>query len=221
MIEDTAYQLESQYQPDKKATVYEWPWDEMTKGFQNILNTDYTLTPKECADKYNSDIPRYFKEKGLEIHHERMKQYDQEQVKLTLREVLLSTFDSFWKDHLLSMDHLKEGINLRSYGQKDPLVEYKREAFSIYENMKSAIKRSAVERLSHMKLYTAEEVETIKRQQQAYLEQQLEAHRKAQEAAQKQQEPAAPRPQRGTVKVGRNDPCPCGSGKKFKSCHGA
>ncbi len=221
MIEDTSYQLESQYQPDKKATVYEWPWSEMTKGFQNIFNTDYTLTPKECADKYNSDIPRYFKEKGLEIHAQRMKQYDQEQVKLTLREVLLSTFDSFWKDHLLSMDHLKEGINLRSYGQKDPLVEYKREAFSIYENMKSAIKRSAVERLSHMKLYTAEEVETIKRQQQAYLEQQLEAHRKAQEAAQKQQEPAAARPQRGTVKVGRNDPCPCGSGKKFKSCHGA
>lgn len=221
MIEDTSYQLEGQYQPDKKATVYEWPWDEMTKGFQNILNTDYTLTPKECADKYNSDIPRYFKEKGLEIHNERMKLYDPEQVKLTLREVLLSTFDSFWKDHLLSMDHLKEGINLRSYGQKDPLVEYKREAFSIYENMKSAIKRSAVERLSHMKLYTAEEVETIKRQQQAYLEQQLEAHRKAQEAVQKQQEPTAPRPQRGTVKVGRNDPCPCGSGKKFKSCHGA
>ncbi len=221
MIEDTSYQLETQYQPDKKSTVYDWPWAEMTKGFQNILNTDYTLTPKECADKYNSDIPRYFKEKGLEIHNERMKQYDIEQVKLTLREVLLSTFDSFWKDHLLSMDHLKEGINLRSYGQKDPLVEYKREAFSIYENMKSAIKRSAVERLSHMKLYTAQEVETIKRQQQAYLEQQLEAHRKAQEASQKQQEPAAPRPQRGIIKVGRNDSCPCGSGKKFKNCHGA
>ena len=72
-----------------------------------------------------------------------------------------------------------------------------------------------------MKLYTAEEVETIKRQQQAYLEPQLEAHRRAQEAAQKQQEPAAARPQRGTMKVGRNDPCPCGSGKKFKNCHGA
>lgn len=221
MIEDTAYQLEAQYQPDKKVTLYEWPWSEMAQGFQNIFNTEYELNPKECADKYNSDIPRYFKEKGAEIHLERMKQYDEEQVKLTLREVLLSTFDSFWKDHLLSMDHLKEGINLRSYGQKDPLVEYKREAFSLYENMKSAIKRSAVERISQMKLYTAEEVETIKRQQQAYLEQQLEAHRRAQDAAQKQQEPAAARPQRGTMKVGRNDPCPCGSGKKFKNCHGA
>ena len=59
----------------------------------------------------------------------------------TYREVLLATFDQFWKDHLLAMDHLKEGINLRSYGQKDPLVEYKREAFTIYEAMKFAIKK--------------------------------------------------------------------------------
>jgi preprotein translocase subunit SecA len=221
MIEDTAYQLESQYQPDKKVTLYEWPWKEMSSGFQNIFNTEEELTPKEAAEKYNSDVAKYFKEKGLEIYKNRMTQYDAEQVKLTLREVLLSTFDSFWKDHLLSMDHLKEGINLRSYGQKDPLVEYKREAFSLYENMKSAIKRSAVERISHIRLYTAQEIEEIKRQQQAYLEQQLAAHKKAQEMAQRQQEAQAMKPQRGSMKVGRNDPCPCGSGKKFKNCHGA
>ncbi|MFP5459225.1 MAG: preprotein translocase subunit SecA [Bacteriovoracia bacterium] len=222
MIEDTAYQLEAQYTPEKKATMYEWPWKDINQGFHNVFNTQYELTPKECADKYGSDVARYLKEKGQAIYEETMRAYDPEQVKLTLREVLLSTFDSFWKDHLLAMDHLKEGINLRSYGQKDPLVEYKREAFSLYGDMKSTIKRTAVERLFHMKLYTAAEIEEIKRQQQAMLEQQLEAHRQAQAQALKAEAEATPvRPQRGTMKVGRNDPCPCGSGKKFKSCHGA
>lgn len=226
MIEDTAYQLEEQYRPDKKVTLYEWPWKDMNQGFHNIYNTSIELNPKECAEKFNSDIARYFKEKGQEIFDKKMAEYDAEQVKLTLREVLLSTFDSFWKDHLLAMDHLKEGINLRSYGQKDPLVEYKREAFALYEEMKSTIKRTAVERLFHMKLYTAAEIEEIKKQQQALLEQQLDAHRRAQEAAAKAEsesasQVAAQRPQRGTIKVGRNDPCPCGSGKKFKACHGA
>jgi preprotein translocase subunit SecA len=221
MIEDTAYQLEAQYRPDKKITLYEWPWSDINQGFQNIFSTNFELTPKECADKFNSEIPKYLKEKGIELYKLKMASYDAEQVKLSLREVLLSTFDSFWKDHLLSMDHLKEGINLRSYGQKDPLVEYKREAFTIYENMKGEIKRSSVERIMQMKLFTAQEIDELKRQQQALLDQQLEAHRRAQEAAQSRQENAAPRPGRGTIKVGRNDPCPCGSGKKFKNCHGA
>lgn len=223
MIEDSAYQLEDQYRPEKKTSMYDWPWAEINQGFRNIFDTEYELTPKECAEKYNSEVARYLKEKGHELYKTRMDAFDPEQVKLTLREVLLSTFDSFWKDHLLAMDHLKEGINLRSHGGKDPLVEYKREAFQIYEEMKSTIKRSAVDRLFHIKMYTAAEIEEIKKQQQALLEQQLEAHRKAQEAnaqtSSAQQAPAA-RPQRGMMKVGRNDPCPCGSGKKFKSCHG-
>lgn len=229
MMEEVGYYLEAQNRPEKKATMYEWNWADLNKGFQNIYDTDYELSPKECADKYNSEIPRYLKEKAQELYDQRVREYDQEQVRLTLREVLLSTFDQFWKDHLLDMDHLKEGINLRSHGQKDPLVEYKREAFQLYEAMKGEIKRSAVERFFHMKMYTAQEIEEIKRQQQAALEAQLEAHRRAQEAnaatatahGSSQNNSAAARPQRGTIKVGRNDPCPCGSGKKFKSCHGA
>ena len=134
-----------------------------------------------------------------------------------MREVLLSTFDQLWKDHLLNMDHLKEGINLRSYGQKDPLVEYKREAFNLYEQMKEQVRSAVVERIFSVRLYTAEEIEEIKKQQQAMLEAQLEAHKRAQKQAEQANQPV----QRKTVKVGRNDPCPCGSGKKFKHCHGA
>lgn len=226
MMEEVSYFLEAQNKPEKKATLYEWNWKDLNNGFNNIYQSQSEITPKECAEKYNSEISRYLKEKAFELYELHIKPYDAEQVKLTLREVLLSTFDQFWKDHLLDMDHLKEGINLRSHGQKDPLVEYKREAFALYENMKGEIKRSAVERFFQMKMYTASEIEEIKRQQQAALEMQLEAHRRAQEAnAQGQnlgpQNQPSVRPQRGTMKVGRNDPCPCGSGKKFKNCHGA
>jgi preprotein translocase subunit SecA len=116
------------------------------------------------------------------------------------------------------MDHLKEGINLRSYGQKDPLVEYKREAFSLYESMKFAIKRAVVERISHIKLMTQEEIEAIHREQQKILEAQMKAHQQAEALKTIAEEKKIIR---ATVKVGRNDPCPCGSGKKFKACHGA
>ena len=134
------------------------------------------------------------------------------------RAVVLQILDNAWKDHLLAMDHLKEGINLRSYGQKDPLVEYKREAFTIYEDMKLAIKRAVLERVSHIKLLTQEEIEEIHRQQEAILEAQMKAHQESEAAKQVEEEKKVIR---ATLKVGRNDPCPCGSGKKFKACHGA
>ncbi len=92
---------------------------------------------------------------------------------------------------------------------------------TLYEGMKEEIRRAVVERIFSVRLYTQEEIEQIKRQQQEMLEAQLEAHRRAQEQAQRQAEEAAAPIRRQTVKVGRNDPCPCGSGKKFKHCHGA
>jgi preprotein translocase subunit SecA len=116
------------------------------------------------------------------------------------------------------MDHLKEGINLRSYGQKDPLVEYKREAYTLYENMKFAIKKAVIERVSHIKLLTKEEIEEIHRQNEVMLEAQLKAHQETEAAKTHEEEKKVIR---ASLKVGRNDPCPCGSGKKFKACHGA
>jgi preprotein translocase subunit SecA len=119
------------------------------------------------------------------------------------------------------MDHLKEGINLRSYGQKDPLVEYKREAFLLYEQMKEEVRRAVVERLFAARLYSIEEIEEIKKHQQALLEAQLDAHRNAQADLERVKELNNTPIKRKTIKVGRNDVCPCGSGKKFKHCHGA
>lgn len=219
MVTDVSLQLVNMFQPDKKTPLNEWDWDGINKTFNSVFSNDLELTVHECSDKHNSNIEDYIEQKARAVLEEKFAQYDQEQIKLTLREILLSTFDHLWKDHLLNMDHLKEGINLRSYGQKDPLVEYKREAFVLYEQMKEQVRRTIVERIYSVRMYSEEEIEDIKRQQQAQLEAQLEAHKKAQEAAEEAQNAGPVR--RKQVKVGRNDPCPCGSGKKFKHCHGA
>lgn len=217
MIEDVTVDFCELFRPEKNAPLNEYNWEELNKGFSNLYSTDQKLDIHECSEKFDSNLMEYVQNKAKKILDEKFSKYEPEQIRMTLREVLLSTFDQFWKDHLLNMDHLKEGINLRSYGQKDPLVEYKREAFALYAGMKEALKRSIVERIFSVRLYTQEEIEQIKRQQQAELEAQLEAHRRAQAA----NEQAKAAPQRGTVKVGRNDACPCGSGKKYKHCHGA
>jgi preprotein translocase subunit SecA len=222
MIQDVAEHLTESYRPqDSKAPLNEWNWEELNAGFHNTFAAQQTITVHECSDKFDSDLTDYVIAKANIIIDEKFSQYDPEQVKITLREVLLSTFDQFWKDHLLNMDHLKEGINLRSYGQKDPLVEYKREAFNLYGQLKEEVKRAVIERIFSVRLYTAEEVEEIKQQQQAMLDAQLEAHRRAQEEQERVLEQRSKPVQRKTVKVGRNEVCPCGSGKKFKHCHGA
>lgn len=216
--EEVAFDLAEQHKPEKKSSLREYPWADINQSVKNLFNVEKTLTPEECDSKAKSDLAEYIKQVGDEAIQGKFSDLDQEQVKYTFREVLLATFDQFWKDHLLAMDHLKEGINLRSYGQKDPLVEYKREAFDIYEGMKFAIKRAVIERITHIKLMTQEEIEAIHRQQEELLQMQLKAHQEAQAAQTMAEEKKIIR---ATVKVGRNDPCPCGSGKKFKSCHGA
>lgn len=217
-IEDVASELTSIYRPEKKGGPDLWPFEDLNKGFQNTFNTDYKLTLEECQRKFDSDVEHYVVEVAKELLKKNFAQYDGEQVTYALREILLSHFDHFWKDHLLQMDHVKEGINLRAYAQKDPLTEYKKESFNLFEGMKQNVKKSIVNGLFTVKLYTKEEIEELQKQQQAELERRLEAHRKAMEDAERKEEAKIIR--RQAKDIGRNDPCPCGSGKKFKQCHG-
>lgn len=218
-IEEVSFDLAEQFRPDKKsASIREYPWEEINTTLRSVFNLDHQFSFEECSQRAQGDLADYIKQVAAEGLKKKFDGFDPEQVKLTFREVLLATFDQFWKDHLLAMDHLKEGINLRSYGQKDPLVEYKREAFTIYENMKFAIKRAVVERVNHVKLMTQEEIDEIHRQQEEMLAAQMKAHQEAEKAKADAHEKKVIR---ATMKVGRNDPCPCGSGKKFKACHGA
>ncbi len=217
-IGELTFNLAEQLKPEKKASLREYPWDEINHQMKAMFNIEQVLSADECSRETKGDLAEYLRTKAELSVQTKFKDLETEQVRYTQREVLLATFDQFWKDHLLAMDHLKEGINLRSYGQKDPLVEYKREAYVLYEDMKLAIKRAVMERISHIKLLTKEEIEEIHRQQEAMLEAQLKAHQEAEATKQMEEEKKIIR---ATVKAGRNDPCPCGSGKKFKACHGA
>jgi preprotein translocase subunit SecA len=130
------------------------------------------------------------------------------------RMLMLQIVDSHWKDHLLAMDHLKEGIGLRGYGQRDPLVEYKKESFQLFEDLMSRIEEDTLRFLFLL--------QPVEEQKQA---EQMERKRKRTEFVMSQQAGngggATPQTvRRDATKVGRNEPCPCGSGKKFKKCHG-
>ena len=221
MTEDVCLFLVDSYRPDRKVPIESWPWNEMQQGFKNTFHTDHQLSMEECSQKHDGNIEDYFIETAKKILGEKLDTYDEETVKMALREILLSTFDQHWKDHLLGMDHLKEGINLKSYAQRDPLTEYKREGFQLFETMRTRVKQSLVRNVFRAQLYTAEEVEALQRRHQEELDRQLAAHQRLQaqeEQAQKSDSKGAPpRPTR----VGRNAPCPCGSGKKFKHCCGS
>jgi preprotein translocase subunit SecA len=124
--------------------------------------------------------------------------------------ILLQMVDSLWKDHLLNMDHLKEGIGLRGYAQQDPLIAYKREAHGIFDEMIERLKEETVRLLSHIQIQREEEIQQLKREQ----EEQPIFYEAAGGGS------ASARSVKKDRKVGRNDPCPCGSGKKFKKCCG-
>lgn len=244
-IEDIALSISFEHTSGKTKTTQDWDWNAINLSFKNVFHFDANLNFESCLNSYNKDLSLYIVDVAKKFLNEKFSKYDPEQVKLTIREVLLSTFDSMWKDHLLAMDHLKDGIGLRSYGQKDPLVEYKREGFGLFDVMRNNVKSGVVETIFSVRLYTEAEIEEIKRKQQEMLEAQMEAHRKIQEQKEKAQDHAkniqkrhvlnndiasqthamddtsSKTIQRSTVKVGRNDTCPCGSGKKFKHCHGA
>ncbi len=146
-------------------------------------------------------------------YEEKEKLFGAEMMRWLERRIILDRADTQWKDHLLTLDHLKEGINLRGYGQKDPLVEFKKEAFILFEDMMARIDEETVRYLFLVQPVRPEdEARELERKQQ-----------RQQRNLQFQAGPAqaeAPKPVRTGAKVGRNDLCPCGSGKKYKKCCG-
>ena len=146
----------------------------------------------------------------LEQYDQKMAQYDKDLSNEIERHIVLEVLDIFWRRHLLSMDHLREGIGLRGYGQKNPKLEYKREGFAMFQDMMFNIYTESVKRLFSVQVVTQEAVEKFEQK-----EQKKEAEvQKNTTAPTIEKEPV----KRTAPKVGRNDPCPCGSGKKFKQC---
>ena len=151
---------------------------------------------------------------------------------------MLQVLDTLWKEHLATMDHLRQGIHLRAYAQKNPKQEYKREAFALFEELLTSLKYEVTKFLCHVQIQHQDEAELIERRRREAAEREKLAFQHAQANAMAEAAgaetatggpagtaaPAGPAPvqpfTREGRKVGRNEPCPCGSGKKYKQCHG-
>jgi preprotein translocase subunit SecA len=207
-----------------------------------------TMNHDELADATVDAVKNRYTEKE--------KQFGSELLRWLERRIILDVVDTQWKDHLLSLDHLKEGIGLRGYGQKDPLVEFKKEAFVLFEDMMARIDNETIRYLFHVQIQqgpppqqqaqppkpqpvrqpappvpsaaaavasAAARAEEAPQRLPDFARALERKHEKQQKDLQYQTGAAqaeAPKPVKAGAKVGRNDPCPCGSGKKYKKCHG-
>jgi len=224
----------------------QWDTDGLNKYLIEQFGLDMAKQGIDANQLNRQELGDQIFEKLKELYEAKEKQLGPDAMRYHERMIMLSVLDTQWKDHLLSMDHLKEGINLRGYGQHDPLVEYKRESFDMFENMMQRSQEDAVRYLFHMQIVegtspqpaAAAAAEGNGDQQQAPppprkrastsmddLEAQFQRRKKKElEQARMAGSNGNTAPQqvvRGQAKVGRNDPCPCGSGKKYKKCHGA
>ncbi len=187
-----------------------------------LVKSHEELDAEGIAQKVQERVDAHFAEKEAGVGQDTMRALE--------KHVMLTVLDQSWKEHLARMDYLRQGIYLRGYAQKQPKQEYKKEAFELFSGMLEDVKREVVTLLSRVRIRSDEEVaalEAAERQQaQARLSQSQFQHQDAgsysadEEAAQVEAAQHAGQAQRDEPKIGRNDPCPCGSGKKYKHCHG-
>jgi preprotein translocase subunit SecA len=195
-------------------------------GLQRWLEEREEVDANDVLEQVLSGADRMFREKEAMIGSEVMRGLE--------KHVMLSVLDNGWKEHLASMDYLRQGIYLRGYAQKQPKQEFKREAFELFEGMLERIKHEIVQLLARVRIRSEDVVAAMEQQQREQAEAQARAmqfqHAEAAGFAPGEAEgEASPHPlpppsqmpvHREGPKVGRNDPCPCGSGKKYKHCHG-
>jgi len=193
----------------EKTYAEDWNLDGINKEMLRIFGLQPNLTVESLEDMDREGL----REDLLELVQKRYEAREQEFSEPIMRDlenyILLQTVDALWKDHLLNMDYLKEGIGLRSYGQQDPLVAYKREGHEMFQQMISRVKEETLQKLFHIQIQREEQLQEMRAEQ----EDQPMFYGPP-EGSPKQQAV------RKNGKVGRNDPCPCGSGKKYKKCHG-
>jgi len=176
------------------------------------LEQDTSLEEQQIRDRILEVLDKEHEKKAESIGQEVMRQFE--------KEVMLNVLDSQWKDHLAAMDHLRQGIHLRGYAQKNPKQEYKREAFELFSDMLERIKHDVISLLARVQIRSDEDIEALERQRRAQTEMEY-VHQDLGQDVREVEEYEAPTPVvRDQPKIGRNAPCPCGSGKKYKHCHG-
>ncbi|MGZ6235798.1 MAG: preprotein translocase subunit SecA [Syntrophales bacterium] len=207
MLEELVGEIVSQY-VDEKSHPEEWN----LKGLDDIVFKQFSLRLNFSETGRNLSIDA-IEETLIDAAKNLLKKKEEEYGKplmdYLMKIIMLQSIDSHWKDHLLSMDHLKEGIGLRGYGQKDPVREYQKEGYEMFMEMIHRIKEDTIEKLCIVRIQKEEEVDEMREEaSQDYI------------MSRGEQTADVSTVKREAKKVGRNDPCPCGSGKKYKKCCG-
>jgi preprotein translocase subunit SecA len=194
----------------EKTPAAEWNWDSLALDIfdQFMIEPHFPSTEKGLTRK---ELEETLKEQVMARLAEKEEEFTTPVMEHLMKVLLLQTIDQQWKDHLLSIDHLKEGIGLRGYAQRNPKEEYKREAYRLFMEMMGRIRQEVVNKLFRVQLRREEDVERMEEQQR---KPRLILNRVGADDQPKQ--PAT----RDEERIGRNDPCPCGSGKKYKKCCG-
>jgi len=224
--EDVINSVISEYVPPQSLAEL---WD--LKGLEERLRGDFHIDVPlqkwlEEEEHFHEEVLRErVLEKLIESYQEKEEMVGPEVLRRFEKSIMLQSLDQHWKEHLAAMDHLRQGIHLRGYAQKNPQQEYKKEAFALFTDMLEALKLDVVTVLSKVKVRAPEDVDAVDEQRKAADSAPREFRHEqsgpaAEEPTQQNDADAQGQPVRKGAKVGRNEPCPCGSGKKYKHCHG-
>jgi preprotein translocase subunit SecA len=183
---------------------------------QQWLDEDDQLNEYKLPERIIDELKAVYAQKEQQIGASELRRFE--------KYVLLKVLDAHWKEHLAAMDYLRQSINLRAMAQKNPKQEYKRESFEMFAEMLEQIKQEVISTLCKVEIRTQEEIDALEQQQQMPAEMNYEhastatmqAEEETEQQGDNQQQPFV----RTDKKIGRNDPCYCGSGKKYKQCHG-
>ena len=195
----------------------------VTLPLQAWLEEDNTLHEESLRERIVEEVQAAYDAK-VNVVGDNIRQLE--------KQIMLQVLDTLWKEHLATMDQLRQGIHLRAYANKNPKQEYKRESFALFETLLDRLKYEVTRFLSHVQVQRQDEAQEIERRRREAAAKQQMAFEHAQASGVPQgvegdENPGSSAPEkpqtivRNTPKVGRNDPCPCGSGKKYKQCHGA
>ena len=208
MLEDKVYDLVDEFALEK-TPMLQWDLEGLENRFRQIFN--YSPELEDTAAQHDSaqKLPEFLFQNLKTLYDQREAAFGEEITREIERHIILQTVDTRWKEHLLSMDHLKEGIGLRGYAQQDPLRIYRKEGFDMFQGLMERVKDEIVEILFKIHISSPSQVDSLKKKEQQNL-----TFSHSDGAGIKQ--PI----KRSSQKVQRNDPCPCGSGKKYKKCCG-
>lgn len=219
MISDLVDSVVEEFSQDRLASE-DWNWQDFDKRILDTFNIEPGWNVQDCTglnkesfrDKLNAMIAGAYAAQEqrntipVQRHLERV--------------VLLQMVDTLWKEHLLAMDHLKQGIGLRGYGQKNPLIEYKKEGYNLFLRMIEMVKEQTVSTLMRVQVVQEDEVERLEEEHRKRQAQEIQLNKGAAGVVEPPPEPLRKPAPREVDKIGRNSDCPCGSGKKYKKCCG-